>query len=317
MQNNPTQQKPILTDLDHLGIIRISGEDAATFLQNQFSNDVRKVDATHTQLNSYSSPKGRMFAIFRLFKFENDFYMRMPAGLIEPVSKRLRMFVLMSKVKLEDSSAQLQRFGIAGPGVAGLLAKHLRDVPVEIDTASEQNGITLIRVPGEERFELYGHAKKLNPLIATLTPGITQGDENAWPLLDILNGLPNVYPETSEHFIPQMTNLQQINGLSFKKGCYPGQEIVARMQYLGKLKRRMYRLIFTSDALPPPGTGIVSIENGKAHEAGEIVDARRNGDHNTALAVLQSSSIQQELQLNDNNGAVLQVAELPYAIEES
>lgn len=311
------EKKAMITDLSHLGLIRISGDDAAAFLQNQFSNDVRNVDAAHTQLNSYSSPKGRMFAIFRLFKFENDFYMRMPAGLIEPVIKRLRMFVLMSKVKLEDAGTQLQRIGVAGPGVAEILGKHFSDIPLEIDSSSEQNGVKLIRVPGEERFELYGPAEKLNPLIEALAQNCTPADENTWPLLDILNGIPNVYPETSEHFVPQMTNLQQVNGLNFKKGCYPGQEIVARMQYLGKLKRRMYRLIFETDILPPPGTGIVSIENGKAHEAGEIVDARRNGDHNTALAVLQSSSIQQELRLNDGNGVVLKVATLPYVIEDN
>jgi folate-binding protein YgfZ len=141
---------------------------------------------------------------------------------------------------------------------------------------------------------------------------------DAWPLLDILNGIPTVYARTSEHFVPQMANLQLIEALSFKKGCYPGQEVVARMQYLGKLKRRMYRFEFEAAAAPEPGTEIVALIDGTPHETGEIVDARPLGKQRyTALAVLQSSNLAQPLRLKDAAGPLLRQSSLPYEVESS
>lgn len=314
-ERQATVQGAILTDLGHLGLIRVSGEDAAGFLQNQLSNDVRRVDAGHSQLNSYCSPKGRMFTVFRLFAWHGDYYLRMPAGLLEPVIKRLRMFVLRSKVTLEDVSGDLQRIGIAGPGGGAMLAECCEQAPSTVDEAVETGEIKILRVPGNERFEIYGRVEALQPLWRRLETTLTPAGLDAWPLLDILNGVPNVYPETSEHFIPQMANLQIIDGVSFKKGCYPGQEVVARMQYLGKLKRSMYRLQSESNDIPAPGTEVVSIADGKPHEAGEIVDARAlPGGGYTALAVLQTGSIEQTLELKDRPGSAIHLADLPYAL---
>lgn len=308
-------QGSILTDLSHLGLIRVSGEEAPTFLQNQLSNDIRRVDANRSQLSSYCSPKGRMFTIFRLFAYGGHYYLRMPTGLIEPVLKRLRMFVLRSKVTLDDASGDLQRIGAAGPGTHEALATQFGDVPAETNTAVETDSVKILRVPGNERFEIYAPPDKLQPLWDAIATTLTPAGADAWPLLDILNGIPNVYPETSEHFIPQMANLQLIDGVNFKKGCYPGQEVVARMQYLGKLKRSMYRLQAEDNQVPTPGTEVVSITDGKPHEAGEIVDARALPDGGyTALAVLQIGSIEQKLELKDRPGSPLQLANLPYSL---
>lgn len=313
-ERNAITQGAILTDLSHLGMIRVSGEDAAAFLQNQLSNDVRHVNAGHSQLNSYCSPKGRMFTVFRLFTLGGDYYLRMPAGLVEPVMKRLRIFVLMSKVKLEDASGELPGMGVAGLGVLKLLAEHFDPVPAETNAAVETGGVKILRVPGNERFEIYAPVATLQSLWERFEPVLTPAGADAWPLLDILNGIPNVYPETSEHFIPQMTNLQIIDGVSFKKGCYPGQEVVARMQYLGKLKRSMYRIQSSDNDIPQPGAEVVSTGDGKPHEAGEIVDARAlPGGGYTALAVLQTASIDQKLELKDRPGFTLQLADLPYS----
>lgn len=308
-------QGSTLTDLSHLGLIRAGGEDAATFLQNQLSNDVRRVDAEHSQLSSYCSPKGRMFTIFRLFMYGGDYYLRMPADLIEPVLKRLRMFVLRSKVTLDDASDELQRLGIAGLRTREALASHFGDVPTAVDTATETSGVKILQVPDNDRFEIYAPADTLQPLWDEFETMLTPAGADAWPLLDILHGIPNIYPQTSEHFIPQMTNLQLIDGVNFKKGCYPGQEVVARMQYLGKLKRNMYRLQAEGDNIPAPGTEVVSIADDKPHEAGEIVDARALPDGGyTALAVLQTASIEQKLELKDRPGSTLQLADLPYSL---
>ncbi|HEX7028128.1 MAG TPA: folate-binding protein YgfZ [Gammaproteobacteria bacterium] len=305
----------IMTDLSHLGLIRISGDDAANFLQNQLSNDVRRVDAGHSQLNSYCSPKGRMLTVFRLFMMNGDYYLRAPAGLIDAIIKRLGIFVLMSKVKLEDASDELLRMGVAGPGTSALLAEHFKDIPTDTASAVEACGAKVLQVPGNERFEIYAPPVTLQSLWERFETTLAPVGIDAWPLLDILNGIPNVYPETSEHFIPQMANLQLIDGVSFKKGCYPGQEVVARMQYLGKLKRSMYRVQSSGNYIPQPGTEVVSNSDGKTHEAGEIVDARALPDGGyTALAVLQTASIDQTLELKDQPGSALQLADLPYSL---
>lgn len=194
-------------------------------------------------------------------------------------------------------------------------AEQFGDIPAEANTAVEAGGTKILRVPGNERFEVYAPATVLQSIWERFETVLTPAGVDAWPLLDILNGIPNIYPETREQFIPQMANLQVIGGVSFKKGCYPGQEVVARMQYLGKLKRSMYRLQSINDDVPPPGTEVVTVVEGKHHEAGEIVDARPLPDGGyTALAVLQTASIDQKLELKDRPGSTLQLADLPYAL---
>lgn len=307
----------ILTDLSHYGLLQVEGADAATFLQNQTGNDVRKVNAQYSQLSSYSSPKGRMFTVFRLFQVNEAFILRMPAELIPAVQKRLQMFVLMSKVKLSVANDNWIRIGVAGPVAAEALQAELGTVPQTVNAVESCNSITVIRVPGIQRYEIYGSPEALEALWQRLSSKLTPVGRDAWPLLDILNGVPTVYARTSEHFVPQMANLQLIDALSFKKGCYPGQEVVARMQYLGKLKRRMYRLEFEAAYAPEPGTEIVAMIEGSPHETGEIVDARPMGRNRyTALAVLQSSNIEQPLRLRDADGPVLSPRTLPYEVEQ-
>jgi folate-binding protein YgfZ len=312
-----TVQGSIITDLSHYGLLQITGSDAGQFLQNQLGNDVRKVVPEYSQLNCYSSPKGRMFAIFRLFRINEAFILRMPMELIPAVQKRLQMFVLMSKVKLADAGDDWIRIGVAGPDAGTALQGELGALPRTVNAVTVHDSLSIMRVPGNLRYEIYGPPETMEALWQRLSPRLTAAGRDAWPLLDILNGIPTVYARTSEHFVPQMANLQLIEGLSFKKGCYPGQEVVARMQYLGKLKRRMYRFEFEAEAAPEPGTELVALTDGTPHETGEIVDARPLGKQRySALAVLQSSNLMQPLQLRDAQGPLLQPQALPYEIEQ-
>ncbi len=312
-----TVQESIITDLSHYGLLQVEGADALQFLQNQTGNDVRRVEPAYSQLNNYSSPKGRMFAIFRLFRINEAFILRMPAELVPSVQKRLQMFVLMSKVKLTTAGDNWIRIGVAGPDAWAALQGELGAAPQTINAVATHHGVFVLRVPGDMRFELYGPPETMEALWQRLGPKLTPVGRDAWPLLDILNGIPTVYPQTSEHFVPQMANLQLIDGLSFKKGCYPGQEVVARMQYLGKLKRRMYRFEFEAEAAPEPGTELVALMDGTPHETGEIVDARSLGGRRyTALAVLQSGNLTQPLRLRDATGPVLSPRDLPYEVEQ-
>lgn len=303
-----------LCDLSHLGLVAVYGEEAGDFLQNMLTNDLHLVDDTHSQLNALCTQKGRMLSNFRIFKRSETYYLRLPRELLESTLRRLQMFVLMSKVTLEEASNALVRFGFAGPEADQALSDYLERIPTEADEVTEIDGITVIRVPGTlPRFECYGELDKMQALWNHLNVRSAPVGRDAWALLDILAGIPTIYEATSEAFVPQMANMQLVNGVSFKKGCYPGQEIVARMQYLGKLKRRMYNLDIAGSEPPIPGEEVFAGD--EKQSIGQIVDARKNSDGGiSALAVLQIANAENN-GLKTSNDQAATIATLPYAFE--
>ncbi|MDX1251931.1 MAG: folate-binding protein YgfZ [Gammaproteobacteria bacterium] len=261
----------VLADLSHLGLIKVSGADAATFLQSQFTNDVREVSEQRSQLSAYCSPKGRMLACFRLFMRDGAYYLRLPLEIVEPTLKRLRMFVLRAKVTLEDASDTLIRIGLAGPDAAKILS----GAPESVDGVGNATGSTIIRVPGAQpRFEIIGPVDTIKEIWATLHPHVTPVGANVWDLLDIRAGIPTVHTATADTFVPQMVNLDTLGGVSFTKGCYPGQEIVARVHYLGTIKRRMYLAHIATNATPHPGDAVHAAGNTGKQGVGTIVTAQ-------------------------------------------
>ncbi|OBS10719.1 CAF17-like 4Fe-4S cluster assembly/insertion protein YgfZ [Acidihalobacter prosperus] len=321
---NPERERRVTTagnvicDLSHYGLIAAYGEDAADFLQGQFSNDIQAVDAGHSQLSSYCTPKGRMLANFRVIRRDGTYYLRLPQALLEPMLKRLRMYVLRSRVTLEDASASLIRMGLSGPDAATLLGEALGCTPPQaVDDTLTRDGITVARIIGHHpRYEIYGSLEPLHKLWTRLNVHGAPVGAPCWGLLNVLAGIPVVQPATSEAFVPQMANMELIGGVSFQKGCYPGQEIVARMQYLGNLKRRMYRVHIDADAADP-GTEIVDAD-AEGNPAGRLVEAYRHPDGGLeGLAVLQIGSADQgaKLRLGQRKGAHVTLRELPYSLE--
>ena len=312
-------QDHVLCDLSHYGLIRVNGSDAEGFLQNQFCNDVRKVSLTHSQLNGYCNPKGRVLALFRLFRQGDDYLLRLPREILEPTLKRLRMFVLMSKVTLEDDSDAQVSIGYSGADAARHLADALGSAPAEIDECLHTETLTVIRVRGPQpRFEIHGSEAAVHELWDTLSPQARPAGSMAWTLLDIHAGLPEVLAATQEAFVPQMLNLQALDALSFHKGCYPGQEIVARMRYLGKLKRRMYRAHTDTDTCPRPGDNLFAEGSASGQGVGKVVLAETTPTGGVdLLAVIEIASAEQGgLRLHDANGPLLTLQDLPYSIEE-
>jgi tRNA-modifying protein YgfZ len=309
----------VVCDLSHQGLISVDGEDASDFLQGQLTNDVGDVSEQHSQLSAYCTHKGRMLANFRIFKRDNSFYLRLPLSLLEPTLKRISMFVLMSKVSIKNSSNALVRFGLSGPTADEHLSSLISDLPKEVDDAIQVDGYTVIKCAGPHpRYEIYGELAPMQKLWGNLDVHAAPVGAGAWEMLDIQAGIPTIYPETSEAFVPQMTNMQVINGVSFQKGCYTGQEVVARMQYLGKLKRRMFRVKVDTDDVVNPGDKLFSADSSSAQGAGQIVSAQQDPDGGySALAVVNISDTESgQLQLHDENGPRLSVEDLPYAIEE-
>jgi hypothetical protein len=310
-------QGNVLADLSDVSLIRARGADTQNFLNGQLSNDIRRLDVTHSQLAAWCSPKGRMLVIFRLFRRGDDTLLQLPASLLETILKRLKMFVLRAKVTLEDAGAELTSFGISGPDAEKLLRETTGFAPGEINGCETRDEITLTKLAGPHpRFEVIAPADNAIKLWTALKPRTTPVAPPVWDWLDIMAGIPGVHPETSDAFVPQMANLEIVGGVNFKKGCYPGQEIVARMQYLGKLKQRMYRARFEGNTQPHPGDSIFAPDF-PDQSAGTVVAAQPSPDNGfDLLAVIQISSAENgELHLGNETGPKLSLQTLPYSVQ--
>lgn len=301
---------PVLCDTTHLGIIKFSGEDTTTFLQGQFSHDVNLLTNENSQLSSYNSPKGRMIASFRLFKFNDDFFMVLPKEIIEPLVKRLRMFVMRSKVVLENLSNTWASIGISSPKIE----QGTIQCPKEINGALHTDDAHYLRLPGsDERLLIVAPVEKIEELKNKLADTYPLSTAEHWQRLDIHTGCPNIYSNTQESFVAQMINFQLIDGISFTKGCYPGQEVVARMHYLGKLKKQMYRITLNGSHTPAPGDNVYLDSDENKQSVGQIVAAQLNNNNGVdALAVIQISAIEKGNLIVED--ASIKIESLPYAL---
>jgi folate-binding protein YgfZ len=308
----------VFADLSHLGVIAVYGADAESFLQSQFSNDISQLTETGTQLDAYCTPKGRILGLMRLFRQGETWYLRLPEDTLEAVIQRLRMYVMRADVTLEDVSDNFLRIGISGEAAVDELQTVMSAVPSEADQLRHSGEITLLRVPGVlPRFEAYiSSLETASKLWDSLNVRGAPVGESAWRLLEIRDGLPNIFAATSELFVPQMTNLQLLNGVSFKKGCYPGQEIVARMQYLGTLKRRMYLGHVDTDQQPSPADSLFTATDSE-QAVGRIVDAQPHPDGGQlVLAVMQIKVAEAgDMHLGSAEGPLMVLEPLPYAFE--
>lgn len=304
-----------VADLSHYAVIRARGADAEKFLQGQITSDVRALDDGRSQLGAYCSPKGRVLAILRLFRRGEDYCLILPAALLESTLSRLRKYVLMSKVTLEAASDWVHVGYVDPQGDERLRAALEGDVPTSIDGAALCNDISVVRVPGTDaRFELIGTVDRLRSLWQRLAAEAAPIDAQAWDRFEIEAGIPCVYPETAEVFIPQMLNLDLLGGISFKKGCYTGQEVVARAHYLGKLKRRMFRLHCHAPTSPTPGTSLFNAALRSDESAGTVVRAATPVDGGSAmLAVLQLDAVERgEITLGEVDGPSCRQVPLSY-----
>ena len=307
----------VLNDLSHFGLIRVEGEDAESFLQGQLTNDLRQVTEDHSNLAGWCSAKGRMLANFRCLRRGDTYYLQTPLENLPTVLKRLGMYVLMAKVTLSDASDELMRMGITGDCAESLLQNQFAEIPAQANAVAQQSGVSLIRLPGDTpRFELLGPAEALIAFWQQAQSQAVRLGDDFWALQEIRAGVPVIYPATSEAFVPQMTNMQLVDGVSFTKGCYTGQEVVARMQYLGKLKRRMYLAHVTSDTQPQPGDELHSPGSTSGQGTGKVVDARPADGGYDLLAVIESSSAESDKVCLSENGPCLELRGLPYSFPE-
>lgn len=314
-------QGSVLSDLSDRGIIEVHGKDATDFLQNQLTNDISRVTEDTHQLSAWCNQKGRVIATFRLFKRNNNYYLTLSADLVELVIKRLRMFVMMSDVSIEDMSKSLIHFGYAGEHAEQDLQNIVCDgcVPAEANQTLQQDTLSILRLPGTvPRFEIFGELEDAKNLWQRCNVRAAPVSSSGWDYLNIVAGLPVVNEASSTAWIPQMLNLQVIDGVDFNKGCFPGQEIVARLKYLGKNKRRMYRIEINSNKLPEIGQEIYA--EGESAYAGKILTTVINPVGKVeALAVLKIALADKNLNLNKSATAEqdsITLLDLPYLVDD-
>ena len=297
--------------LSHEGVLAVRGVDASKFLQGQLTCNLDYLSDAKATLGARCTQKGRMQSSFRILLQGDGCLLAMASELIEAQLADLKKYAVFSKSKLTDESAAWVRFGLQdGDGALVSLGLELAH---DTDAVTRANDLIAIRV-SPNRTELWVPAAQAAEVHSRLAAQLAEGSLNDWLLGQIRAGIGQVFAQTREEFIPQMINLQAVGGVSFKKGCYTGQEIVARMQYLGKLKRRLYHLALLGSELPEPGAQLFSPVH--ASSVGNVVIAAHAGQGIELLAVLQADAVEDgNIHLHSADGPALHLLELPYTLD--
>lgn len=304
----------VLCDLTHYGLIRFSGEDCRQYLQSQLSCDVESIGTGAAQYGSYCTPQGRMLASFLLWQDEAGYWMPLSRSLLEPIRKRLAKYILRSRVKADDVSDDYVLLGVAGANAAATLKPLFQNIPSAVLAMTTAPGANLLRLDAN-RFQIIASPERAPALWHAISKTATPAGHAVWDWLDIRGGIAFITPATQEQFVPQMANLDLIGGVSFSKGCYPGQEIVARMHYLGRLKQRMYLANISGSDPPQPGDKLYSAEMGD-QASGMIVNAAPSPHEGfDVLAVIQLESARRgDMRWKSLSGPRLEFIQLPYRV---
>jgi folate-binding protein YgfZ len=300
----------VISPLSGLSLLQVSGEDALTFLQGQLSSDVRELNGQQAQYSSYSNAKGRVLASFLLWKSIDEYYFIVSSDIAQAICKRLSMYIMRSRVKLIIRS-DYALLGLNGPAAEQWLAGRMAAAPEAPLALLATEGGMCLRLPGGGLL-LAQPVASIEQGLGPLPPDLVPVAYPAWTLLDIAAGIPWIDQSTQEQFVAQMINMDLIGAVSFTKGCYPGQEIIARTRYLGKVKRRMAQVSLpgaanNGDPLYSPLMGEQAI--------GMLVNvARASADQYRALAVVQTAYWESGVFLDRDNQLPLEKLTLPYSV---
>ena len=311
-----------IAPLTHLGMIAASGDDAAHFLHAQLTNDIEHLPPDQARLAGYCSAKGRMLASMLAWRDGDAIMLQLPREILAPVQKRLQMYVLRSRVKLADASDSQVAVGVVGRDAGAKLATLLGvALPSAAYEKTAHGGHALIRVPdaaGIPRYQWLADAASAMQVWPQLSLAVPAAGSSQWRRTEIEAGIPVIVQATQEKFVPQMINFELVGGVNFRKGCYPGQEIVARSQYLGKLKRRM--LPAEVDTVQAgPGTEIYASTD-PDQPCGQIVNAEPAGAGRSLCLVELKTAVLQDgatLHLGSAGGPPLRMLPLPYPLTET
>ncbi|MGQ0591081.1 MAG: CAF17-like 4Fe-4S cluster assembly/insertion protein YgfZ [Gammaproteobacteria bacterium] len=333
----------LIADLPDLAVLRVGGKDAADFLAGQLTSDVRALLPGQSQLAAWCTPKGRVIVVCRVLCLVDQHLLVLPDDLAVDTLARLRRYVLRSRVELSDERARWVTRGYVGPGVGAVLRERLGALPERPGGLIEEVGSIVVALGGPgPRYLVLGAAESVRTLREAAVPALGSGA--AWRVLEILSGVPVIHRATSETYLPQMLNLEALGGLSFQKGCYPGQEVIARLKYRGEIKRRMFlagvrlndsqqydtqqydtqqydtqqydtqQYDTKGDGVPTAGQPLFQRLRDGPPKVGEVLAAERHLDGVALLAVIDIAASDKSLHLGDPSGPVVSLMPLPYAV---
>ncbi len=301
--------------LDHFGSLSLSGPDAQKFLQGQITSDVSKVTQSFGQAGAYCTPKGNVVANFNLVTHADTLLMHMPISMVESVHKAMSKYIVFSKAHLQDASNDWSRFEVWGDDAMACITNTFGFAPQgQHACIQDVNYLVWSHDANNNEFIVYCSLSHKAQIMSQLEQQASIADKSAWEAKQINNGLVYVTPQISDSYVPQMLNLQATGSIDFKKGCYTGQEIVARMQYLGKLKRHLLIGQVTTPVALEVGQ---QIDASKRKNVGRITSVASTGaDSYEFTAVVNRTEAQEDtLHLNEQDGAIINLIPLPYEID--
>lgn len=297
-ESRAASESAIVVPLTGTGLIRVAGADAVSFLNSQLTSDVMGVSPERAQYTGYCTPKGRLLATMLLFMRNDELWLQLPTDLAQGTAQRLRKFVLRAKVSLDVASSDLVLFGVTGPQANARLSEALGSPSDRAFEVRQANGVSLITLPGN-RYLIACPTDQTGTTWHNLGERMRPAGWNWWQLQTIRAGVATITAATQEAFIPQMLALDAYGGVSFEKGCYPGQEIVARTRYLGDLKRHLYY----GHCKQSVAAGDAIFKAGDSSAAGMVTDAAENSGHEwELLAVLRRDAVSGDPQLHTADG---------------
>jgi folate-binding protein YgfZ len=304
--------------LPDLGLLHVSGADALRFLHGQLTNDVEGLAHGQARWFGYCTAKGRLLSVFLGWREDDTVALTVARPLAQALARRLSMYVLRAKARVADVCGERVLFGLGGQGARAALERLGLAVPAPMEIARAGAttivGLPAVQVAGTDcpRWLLSlpsGEAVAAWQRLAAADPGLAPVSSEAWRWTEVLAGVPRIVTATSEHFVPQMLNLDLSGGVSFTKGCYPGQEIVARTHYLGKQRRRM-QLGRVRGAAPAPGSDVA---DAAGQPVGRVALAAAAPDGGAALLYEAQLAAVAGGPLSAS-GAPIEPGDLPYAL---
>ncbi len=309
-----TASGSVLAPLAQFGILAFRGEDARDFLHRQLSCDVAGLADEAGAYGAYCTPKGRVLANFLLWREPDAFHMLLPRSVVPGIQKRLQLYVLRSRATIAARTDELVVLGTSGPAAADAVAALVGMPPGAPVRAARRGRVTILSLAAE-RFLVTAPSASAPQVWDQLASALRPVGAACWDWLEISNGWPWITGATQDQFVPQMANLELLGGVSFRKGCYPGQEIVARTQHLGRPKRRLYLAHVRAEGIPVPSQPLYSASLGD-QTAGTVVNAApAPGGGFDVLAVVQTASVAGDrVHLGSRSGAELHFRDLPYSV---
>ncbi|MGI2047511.1 tRNA-modifying protein YgfZ [Shewanella oncorhynchi] len=301
----------MLANLSHLGLIKVVGEQGRSFIHGQVTTDISSLATDQWRWGAHCDPKGKMLASFRTFAIQDALFMLMPKDAIEVDLPQLQKYAVFSKATLSNASAEWTLLGVAGEQASQFVNKHFGDIQKELTLI--ENGAIL---KDAERFILVLTPDAAAALVAQSELSVF--DASAWQALEIAAGYPNLAASHASQYVPQMCNLQAVNGISFNKGCYMGQETIARMKYRGGNKRALYILRGHTSLQITLASGLEIAMEDSFRRGGQIIEFVQRGNQVLLTAVLPNDTANDtQLRFADDEQSHLTIQALPYSLDEA